>query len=123
MAGPAFLCLEFQFPRARGRIAVPSQSALGVRRGCVIFGGNNELKTLLQWIDATFAGRGLHYKAFSDVSLSDMQDTIAQIRKKFRSVKNPFLAIVKCVGDRPRKRYRSWSLWQAPLGMQAEEAQ
>lgn len=87
--------------------------------GCVIFGGDNELKTLLQWIAASYAGRGLDYKAFKDRKLQGMQITIDEIHKKFRTTRNLLQAIVKCVQERPWKHYSHWSLWQALLHMKS----
>ena len=69
-------------------------------RGCVIFGGDNELKTLMQWISAAAAGRELHYKAFGDTRLSHMQVTLCAIRQKFPTTRDLFEAIVQSIQQR-----------------------
>lgn len=88
-----------------------------VHRGCVIFGGDNELKTLLQWMAASVTGRELHYQAFGDKTLLNMQSTLLQIREKFPTVKDLFQAILHCAKWKPRGGNKEWSLWQALLRM------
>lgn len=90
---------------------------MGLHRGCVIFGGDNELKTPVQWVAASYAGRELHYKAFGDKTLQGMQGTVDQIHKKFRTTRNLLEAILKCIQERPQDHYSHWSLWQALLDM------
>lgn len=89
--------------------------------GCVIFGGDNELKALLQWIAASYAGRELHYKAFRDKKLRGMQATIAQIQRKFRTTRNLLQAILKCVQEKPQHHYSHWSLWHALLDLKPKK--
>lgn len=42
--------------------------------GCGAFGGNKRLKTLIQWMSTSQAGRTLHYYTFSDKGLSEKQE-------------------------------------------------
>ncbi|CDJ35036.1 LOW QUALITY PROTEIN: non-transmembrane antigen, putative [Eimeria mitis] len=89
--------------------------------GCVIFGGDNELKSLLQWISATAAGRELHYKAFRDRALAHMEATLLAIRERFPTTRDLFDAIVQCIQQREERPMGSWSLWQALLNLNARK--
>ncbi|CDI81786.1 non-transmembrane antigen, putative [Eimeria praecox] len=88
--------------------------------GCVIFGGDNQLKTVLQWMSASAAGRELHYKAFGDVTLAQMEETMSAIRGKFPTTRDLFEATVQCIQQRDEKPVGSWSLWQALLNLEAK---
>lgn len=86
-------------------------------RGCVIFGGDNQLKSLLQWIAATAAGREMHYKAFGDATLAHMEGTLSAIRHRFPTTKDLFEAIVQCIQQREETPIGNWSLWQSLLNL------
>lgn len=47
--------------------------------GCGAFGGNKRLKTLLQWMSASMAGRPLKYYSFRDHSFSREQAKIVAV--------------------------------------------
>lgn len=46
--------------------------------GCGAFGGNKDLKTLLQWMAASVAGRPVKYYTFSDEKFSEEQVRLAK---------------------------------------------
>lgn len=46
--------------------------------GCGAFGGNKELKTLVQWMAASQAGRGVVYYTFGDKKLSERQREVVE---------------------------------------------
>ena len=46
--------------------------------GCGMFGGNKRLKTLIQWMAATKAGRPLRYYTFREPQLSEEQMKVAK---------------------------------------------
>ena len=47
--------------------------------GCGAFGGNKELKTLIQWLAASMAGRPLHYHTFGSPQLAKEQQEIVKL--------------------------------------------
>ena len=47
--------------------------------GCGMFGGNKEVKTIIQWISASICGRELNYYTFKDVKLSEKQEAFAKL--------------------------------------------
>ncbi|KAL8270548.1 hypothetical protein Esti_005519 [Eimeria stiedai] len=83
--------------------------------GCFIFGGDNELKSLIQWIAATYTGRTFHFNAFRDGKLTHMQHTLMQIGKKFPTIRQLVEAIQGCVQQKPKNQQRKWSLWKCLL--------
>lgn len=46
--------------------------------GCGAFGGNKSLKTLIQWMAASRAGRKVKYSTFKDTKLCDRQTRLAE---------------------------------------------
>lgn len=46
--------------------------------GCGAFGGNKSLKTLVQWMAASRAGRRVKYSTFKDTKLCDRQTRLAE---------------------------------------------
>ena len=46
--------------------------------GCGAFGGNKELKTLVQWMAGSQAGRDIIYYTFRDKNLSDRQKEVVE---------------------------------------------
>lgn len=50
--------------------------------GCGAFGGNKELKTLIQWLAASMADRPLHYHTFNSAQLAKEQEEIAKLLKE-----------------------------------------
>ncbi|CDJ48346.1 non-transmembrane antigen, putative [Eimeria brunetti] len=89
--------------------------------GCVIFGGDNELKSLLQWIAATASGRDLHYKAFGDTTLTHMERILSAIRQRFPTTRDLFEAIVQCIQQRDERPSGNWSLWKSLLNLNSRE--
>ncbi|KAL8431282.1 hypothetical protein ACSSS7_005367 [Eimeria intestinalis] len=83
--------------------------------GCFIFGGDNELKSLIQWIAASYAGRVLHFNAFGDGKLTRMQHTLMQVGKKFPTIRQLVEAIEKCAQQKPEGHQKDWSLWKCLL--------
>ncbi|CDJ64525.1 hypothetical protein ENH_00071100 [Eimeria necatrix] len=109
--------LGFQGDPFEALLGEPKAPVATGKWGCVIFGGDNELKTLLQWIAASAAGRTLVYMAFGDKSLSGMQQTLNQIKEKFKTTADLFAAVLQVValrGSFPRYS-RQWSLWRELL--------
>ena len=47
--------------------------------GCGAFGGNKALKTLIQWMSATMAGRQVKYYSFRDRTFSQRQNEVAKV--------------------------------------------
>lgn len=97
--------------------------ALCFCRGCVIFNGDNELKTLLQWIALSAVGRTMHYKAFGDSQLESMEETLLAIRSRFPTTKDLFGAIVECIQQREESPGDEWSLWQSLLKLETKKPQ
>ena len=44
-----------------------------------MFGGNKEVKTIIQWISASLCGRELHYYTFKDAKLSEKQQAFVKV--------------------------------------------
>jgi len=67
--------------------------------GCGAFGGNIELKTLIQWMAATMAGRPLHYHTFSSKELAEkQQDIVKLINEKKVTLGQLYQCVVKMDG-------------------------
>ncbi|KAI6655155.1 Poly(ADP-ribose) glycohydrolase 1-like [Oopsacas minuta] len=47
--------------------------------GCGMFGGNKEVKTIIQWISASLSGRDLYYFTFNDKNLTAKQEEFVKI--------------------------------------------
>ena len=47
--------------------------------GCGMFGGNKEVKTVIQWISASLCGRELHYYTFKDAKLTERQEAFVKV--------------------------------------------
>ena len=47
--------------------------------GCGMFGGNKEVKTIIQWISASLCGRELHYYTFNDKNLTERQQAFVKV--------------------------------------------
>lgn len=72
--------------------------------GCGMFGGNKELKTLLQWMAASLAGRPVKYHSFRDHTLSEEQAKIvALLMEKGVSVGQLYGILVTSCNDMERK--------------------
>ena len=52
--------------------------------GCGAFGGDKELKTLIQWMAATKVGRPVHYYTFSDRHLTVRQEEVVKCLQELR---------------------------------------
>ena len=70
----AFCGFSFQVPgdTAGGKSCVPVATG---NWGCGAFGGNKELKTVLQWMAGTQAGRKVLYYTFRDQKFCEQQTT------------------------------------------------
>lgn len=72
--------------------------------GCGMFGGNKELKTLVQWMAASLAGRPLKYFTFGDNTLSEEQTKIAALlREKGVTVGRLYDILVASCNDMQQK--------------------
>ena len=47
--------------------------------GCGMFGGNKEVKTIIQWISASLSGRELRYYTFNDKNLTERQEAFVKV--------------------------------------------
>ncbi|CBH14710.1 poly(ADP-ribose) glycohydrolase, putative [Trypanosoma brucei gambiense DAL972] len=73
--------------------------------GCGAFGGDRELKLLLQWCAASQAGRPLIYSAFGDVALcSGFHKVYKKLREEEWTVGEVFTMILFCSSMFPRPR-------------------
>lgn len=66
--------------------------------GCGAFGGDKELKTLVQWMAASKAGRSIKYFTFSDTKLSDKQQKIVECLLKCRLTVGQLYTILTASG-------------------------
>lgn len=72
--------------------------------GCGMFGGNKELKSLLQWMAASMAGRPLKYYSFRDRGFSDEQaKLVAILREKGITVGQLYEILVATCKDMYQK--------------------
>lgn len=63
--------------------------------GCGAFGGNKQLKTLIQWISASRAGREVKYYSFKETALSEEQAKItAKLLSKQVTVSQLYQALI-----------------------------
>lgn len=68
--------------------------------GCGIFGGSKPLKTLLQWMAASKAGRKMVYYTFKDAELSQQQSEVVQVLlAKKVTVMELFEVLLKVIPD------------------------
>jgi len=67
--------------------------------GCGAFGGNKELKTLIQWLAASMAGRPLHYHAFGLTQLAkEQQEIVKLLNEKSVTVGELYQCVIKMDG-------------------------
>ncbi|KAL8439769.1 hypothetical protein Efla_002671 [Eimeria flavescens] len=83
--------------------------------GCDDSGGDNELKSLLQWIAASYEGRAVHFKGFGEKDVAGMEATLTRISKKFPTISSLYHALQKCTREKKATKEQGWSLWQALL--------
>lgn len=82
-------------------------------RGCEIFGGDFELKALLQWIAASAVGRPLHLTLFGDKTKAAVGKVLDEFRERFKTVKDLYDAIQ--MAKHTRKEYGGlWKAMQKP---------
>ena len=68
--------------------------------GCGAFRGNKELKTLIQWIAASMAGRPLHYHTFDSTQLGKEQGELFKLlNEKSVTVGQLYQRVMKMDGD------------------------
>ena len=68
--------------------------------GCGAFGGDKELKTLIQWMAASKAGRPVHYFTFRDRQLSENQQKVTRLLLEHRlSVRQLYSILTKAKGQ------------------------
>lgn len=89
-----------------------------LRRGCEIFGGNTQLKTLLQWISSSGCRRDMYFMGFNDKRLAGMERKLSDIGKRFPTTKDLFDAIVRCIEQTGGRPSREWSLWDSLLQLE-----
>lgn len=69
--------------------------------GCGAFGGNKELKTLIQWLASSMAGRPLHYHTFNSTQFAKEQEEIVKLLKeKSVTVGELYQCVVKMDGTK-----------------------
>ncbi|PHJ21476.1 poly(adp-ribose) glycohydrolase [Cystoisospora suis] len=83
--------------------------------GCGVFGGDAQLKSLLQWLAASAAGRPLKFYTFGRQSLRHMPEYVAKLQEKYRTVRRLYEAIQMALKSRVNSQAASWSLWNALL--------
>lgn len=67
--------------------------------GCGAFGGNKELKTLIQWLAASMAGRPLHYHTFGSTQLAkEQQEIVKLLNEKSVTVGELYQCVIKMDG-------------------------
>ncbi|PFH36039.1 poly(ADP-ribose) glycohydrolase [Besnoitia besnoiti] len=79
--------------------------------GCGVFNGDAQLKSLLQWMAASYSGRATKFYTFANKSVKDLARVIPQLRSKYSTVSNLYNAIKEVVASRPRELSSAWSLW------------
>lgn len=68
--------------------------------GCGAFGGNKELKTLIQWLAASMVGRPLHYHTFGSTQLAkDQQEIFKLLKEKSVTVGELYQCVIKMDGS------------------------
>eukprot|EP00742_Colponemidia_sp_Colp-10_P006109 GILJ01006537.1.p1 GENE.GILJ01006537.1~~GILJ01006537.1.p1 ORF type:complete len:444 (+),score=56.87 GILJ01006537.1:167-1333(+) len=50
--------------------------------GCGLFGGDPQLKSMLQWITTSIVGRPMHYYTFRDRRLPQLQEVVTTVTRK-----------------------------------------
>ena len=69
--------------------------------GCGAFGGNKELKTLIQWLAASMAGRPLHYHMFGSPQLAkEQQEIVKLLHDKSCTVGELYKCVIKMDGTK-----------------------
>ena len=69
--------------------------------GCGAFGGNKELKTLIQWLAASMAGRPLHYHTFSSIQLAkEQQEIVKLLNDRSTTVSELYQCVIKMDGTK-----------------------
>lgn len=87
---------ETSMDKANGKTPVASGNW-----GCGAFGGNKELKTLIQWIAASMAGRPLHYHMFDSTQLAKEQTEIFKLlSEKSVTIGELYQCVIKMDGNR-----------------------
>lgn len=87
---------ETSMDKANGKTPVASGNW-----GCGAFGGNKELKTLIQWMAASMAGRPLHYHMFDSTQLAKEQTEIFKLlSEKSVTIGELYQCVIKMDGNR-----------------------
>ena len=65
-------------------------------KGCGAFGGDKELKAVIQWLAASCAGRELIYCTFNDTNLNEnLESFVHAVQQKSCTIENVFQALLQ----------------------------
>ncbi|RQX72891.1 poly(ADP-ribose) glycohydrolase [Toxoplasma gondii CAST] len=81
--------------------------------GCGVFNGDAQLKTLIQWLAASYAGRSMKFYTFSNKSVDGLGLVISKLRQSYATVGNLYKAIQNALSRRSGRL--GWSLWKELL--------